>query len=1322
MTKRNPVSATQNIWFDAEQVDNTDLTLEQQYNTAINSAIINNHIGSGVVPEVLVQHVIFDSSLSSGNLDGIAVSAQSQPVDTNFGNQLEIELTGSEACGKRTIKVAIIGLDFESNLQFETFVFSKNEMQIGKRHFASVSVILFNDFVGDPTYSMNLGGRVIIRETKPMSLSRDPIMLSQDIEPNLFFRDFYVSGGISLRNLLQTALPYYNIDTLGIYTAAADQKILLSNDIVTQIGQKFIATTNNIQKLSFLLSVRNTVLGEETDLAWTGDLVASIYSLQSNIECPTDIAPNLAIEFSPTNIPLAQVSFTYSSLLAAGTLLNSVPQQVDFVFSNSPIAGGNILTVGNYYAITLKRAGSADKCDIILDVGSDLIDNSRITIFTGTVWVDLPEEDLWFKIWTDAAKISDGQAYDSGNGMVLEKTIIDSVTQTTVDNSYDGIQFTGNDVYKAVASAVTVESDSVADQRTGQPVNSKQKLVTDIQLLNSIDIANLTATAEPLILGAISDKNKKYYDPSDSTIISKIHGATVVNDEILLRIITDTTDTGRYDLAVNELESRLLLGDLTDAKITPNIGNPSVFYRIADAKLCSMMVGDVNGDGIVDIDDLNLLNTYSGFNFNSSPPLNTSVTSDGYYTSFVNGYSTLTVPFSSAYTLSFQLIDSDGYVVESGTDGVLVTNPTDNRLAQFTSATVSFNTIIGLSNYRLAILTSSPVNNYGVFDISALDSVNDVITIRKVYLDGDVVAQLLRADIDGDFSISVNDGYLLENYINCVPYTNSMYEPYPAPATNPYTKIGTRFNVIRLKVERFVDRIDDYSSITIGRPTEIHPIQDIFVGDGYFANHDFYTYPAIFSINKELTWKESLIVTNSRPKLVPSVFTSLTGYTSNSCVLDGIICNTYPLAPDFNSGRVDLFAPDNVIIGEGGELYRSNGDLYKVDFELGTIVLEIPNGLYDNERTINLMDDFVASTIGDNGPTGITKFGFPAMKFADCSYVTADSLSNDQVRFSVAVQSFSPNTNGISEEGYTGGIVDGKMGISVDYETGLLTLNFTNLYEDAILRTLSTKVQISVYLKKGSFNNKPLFVDSTKVQNMLSLISVFSTVDDGPSALIDLEADVTGILPIVHGGTGISTLGAAGTILSSTGTGLSYQFVYDLPYCINYSTGIPDANKIPKTDGYGKLDPSFYYKNPVYIYGVAGIDTHDGYAPPKTIGAFSFRFDKYILEGLSDIKLEVILETTNALNTAQIKLYDVTSMSYLDLIGILSPIYTLDTTNTAPTVLLSKDLTSQLLTGEADYIYEIHLALDPVGISDYAICKMARLVITYNNPNFTAYP
>ena len=101
--------------------------------------------------------------------------------------------------------------------------------------------------------------------------------------------------------------------------------------------------------------------------------------------------------------------------------------------------------------------------------------------------------------------------------------------------------------------------------------------------------------------------------------------------------------------------------------------------------------------------------------------------------------------------------------------------------------------------------------------------------------------------------------------------------------------------------------------------------------------------------------------------------------------------------------------------------------------------------------------------------------------------VTIFNKNEEQLRFSVSLRSFSPGINGIDIDGYAGVIVDGKIGISIDVLTGILTLNFNNLYEDAILQTLKTRVQITVYLKKAGFNNAPLVVDSTQIQNLLGL-------------------------------------------------------------------------------------------------------------------------------------------------------------------------------------------------------------------------------------------
>src|SRR5579864_2200603 len=167
MTKRAPVSALKPIWYDAQQVDETDLNSEQTANDTIDSAIIDNHIGDGVLPENLEANILFDSALAVGFLDGLPIQTQSQPSDNNFGNQLTLSLTGSKASGHKQVKVGIIGLDFQSNLQYETFYFKTNEVQVSRKHFTKILLLLFNDLVGDPTVSFNLGGDLVISEAMP---------------------------------------------------------------------------------------------------------------------------------------------------------------------------------------------------------------------------------------------------------------------------------------------------------------------------------------------------------------------------------------------------------------------------------------------------------------------------------------------------------------------------------------------------------------------------------------------------------------------------------------------------------------------------------------------------------------------------------------------------------------------------------------------------------------------------------------------------------------------------------------------------------------------------------------------------------------------------------------------------------------------------------------------------------------------------------------------------------------------------------------------------------------------------------------------------
>lgn len=750
MTKRIDVSAIQNLFHDAQRVDQSDLQTEQDHNNQNDAATINNHFGSGVLLSQPQQVVIFDSDsldatsaalAASGNFDGTGISATLQPNDINLGNQLEIELTGSNVFGRLSTKVAIIGLSFDDTLQVDRFYFYRNEKQVTSKHYKKILSIFFSDFKGNTNCSRNNGGRIVIRETASFQLSKDPIMVSQDVEPDLFWRDYKMANiGASLFDVIQTGIgPAYSVDSLDIDITGQPSQQLLPNDVTSQVGQKFQAATNNIQKITLLLGVvkdLNQTIDHEFD--WTGDMIVSVYPLQTSTTCPTDIVPELAIDFDPANVPLAQLSVNQSTLKDLGYVLTDVLQPVDFVFNSTKIASATSSGIipETFYAVTIKRSGANNTGTISVGVGVDRIADSRVTLFS-SVWVDVPEQDLWFQVWTDAAKLADGQGYDAGNGVLIAKTTTDPVTGAIIDNQSGHYSFseTGEDVLNTgIIQAIEQDTVTIQDERNGDNIFSRKQFVPSFSFVNDSGLASLKSVSEPLIVGGVQDTN-----PKENPFLTKTQDIPGLAKGDTFCVINPDAD--------------LLSLNLLGSKLTPNSSFSNNVYRIFRTTLCVDGYGDVNGDGYIDSTDIALASALIGESIHSSSSQQKIV--DGTFTTL---------------QLLRADVDGDGYVTSDDVD--LITEYVNRTINSFPAGS-SFN--------HLCFQVQQSIGRYdGYFDCDGyvrLDGYNGLNIIDP--------SSLTPSDL-------IYDGYITTVMIdadpafNKVPFASITYTITPQPFWQPY--------------------------------------------------------------------------------------------------------------------------------------------------------------------------------------------------------------------------------------------------------------------------------------------------------------------------------------------------------------------------------------------------------------------------------------------------------------------------------------------------------------------------------------------------------
>ena len=622
-------------FYDGQNIDEDDLDLEQG---AWHGSLASNTdflAGSGVEQEFAVQRVLFSSDnvpasistlITTQNFDGEPIyptdsfgnTVYLQTSDTVEGNQLEVTISDASLEGAAIARVYVFGLIFGGAYTQEVLTFDRNESQVTRNYFNRIVAIMTQDLFGnqnviiDGFKSRNAGGKLTIKEALAMTVARDTIMASQAVEPNQNYVNFKPATPSKTLDIILDEISEsggLNTDDLDINVTASTTRQLTKNDSTGLIiGQKFQATTNNVQKVTLLLSIEENTLalpGEAFD--WSGDIVVGIRPLQTSTTCPTDTIPGTAIEFDPEPSPIAEVSFDQGELADIGLSLDGTPRPVDFVFTQSLLANPNVepsITVGNYYIVTVRRSGNISVGNIVLQEAANTtrdasaFDNMRMSVFSQNKWTDVPESDMWFEVHTDALRITDGTAFDGGIQITSPKTRQNDSTgieEPYVEGNHsliDVSQTTEN--YVVVQRAANFTNPEVHPS-TGNPVFSRIEDIPNVVVLSESSLTTLIdAGNESIVLGSARDTNPVGNPPITGTTF--FPGLARTNTFTIIQPSSD-----------------ILLNNLVGSILVPNVNETETKYRITKAELFDDAYGDVNADGVIDLNDVARAQALDGY-------------------------------------------------------------------------------------------------------------------------------------------------------------------------------------------------------------------------------------------------------------------------------------------------------------------------------------------------------------------------------------------------------------------------------------------------------------------------------------------------------------------------------------------------------------------------------------------------------------------------------------------------------------------------------------------------------------------------------------
>lgn len=685
VTQRLPVGIKRVNWIDGQRVFQEDVRDDQLRHRSIDAATVANFLGSGVVLAEPTSSIILDTNdlntsqqvlLDSNSFDGQNIyigSNLTEPSDTLQGVQLSVTLSNVDLDGAETTRIVIIGDTFGGDLIHDDLIFNQNGTQITRGRYTSIRGIIFADFAGNlhgsrsPALSSgSLVGRCIIREASSLEVSYDHVVAQQVAKPSQFFNNF-IPADISqtITEMLEDAIGAdKSLSDLNIGLGAVSQREIDENDVTTKIGQKFLAKGTNIQKISVLLSVKyDSTVPAADAYNWSGSIALTVHALQTDVQCPVDPVPDNAIDFDPDPAIIGQISLNATDLLNQGVVLDGSAQKVDFVFTNTKLSSPTLTTIvkDRYYVFTISRTGDTSVGTIVLEEAPNTVDSSYMVVFDGSQWINVYDSDMWFSVEGDYIKVTDGLAYENGVGVEVPRIKADSTN--TIVPYVEGLiplYTTSQSSSNFILLEKTDEfSDTEESQTTGDDVATRVKPVPLITAESESAIDTLReAVPAPILLAEVVDTNPRG-NPAQLTGTTTLIGLV---DGNIFNIINPSAD----------LLSHKLVGSI----LTPNT-SASNKYRIIKTEVITDAYGDLNGDGVIDSDDLAILSGWVVDGYFATA-LSTSATQqqiiDGY--GGIDGYGETTVAILRG--------DLNGDGVISAADVTLLTNYINNAISTFT--------------------------------------------------------------------------------------------------------------------------------------------------------------------------------------------------------------------------------------------------------------------------------------------------------------------------------------------------------------------------------------------------------------------------------------------------------------------------------------------------------------------------------------------------------------------------------------------------------------------------------------------------------------